>query len=446
MVWGLADFRVVRVSGRRQRRQDQPGRRDRPHLVSGDPQPSRPRGARARPPAAAGMGLLRERRRRRTLPAPQLRCVRASSRCTTACSSMSRTATSRRRCSASAIAMPMLVAPTAFHKLAHKDGELATRARRRRRRHDVHPVDAVEHARSRTSSRAATRPGVVPALRLQGSRRDRGAGPARRGGGLQRARAHRRCAAARPPRARRPQPVRAAARARRSRTCTPPATRPSPRPPAESGLAAYFAELLDPALTWEAIELAALDHEAAGAREGHRARRRCRARGRGTAPRAIVVSNHGGRQLDASPATIEVLAARASMPSPGAARCCSTAACGAATDVDQGDRARRACGARRPAGAVGPRRGGSRRRGRRARRAAPRARSRDGAVRMPGRREHHARPGARRDRTHRRHDRDRRSSRSRSACVVTRKRPMSAERPRMLAAAAEEARAASAAG
>lgn len=74
----------------------------------------------------------------------------------------------------------------------------------------------------------------------------------------------------------------------------------------ESGLAAYFADLLDPALTWDALAwlrsvtklpilvkgivraddaLRAVEHGAAG----------------------IVVSNHGGRQLDSSPATIDVL-------------------------------------------------------------------------------------------------------------------------------------------
>jgi 4-hydroxymandelate oxidase len=74
----------------------------------------------------------------------------------------------------------------------------------------------------------------------------------------------------------------------------------------ESGLAAYFAELLDPSLTWDAIAwlksitrlpivvkgivrpddaVRAIEHGAAG----------------------IVVSNHGGRQLDSSPATIDVL-------------------------------------------------------------------------------------------------------------------------------------------
>lgn len=74
----------------------------------------------------------------------------------------------------------------------------------------------------------------------------------------------------------------------------------------DSGLAAYFASLLDPALTWDDVDwlrsitklpvlvkgiirsddaLRAVDHGASG----------------------IVVSNHGGRQLDTSPPTIEVL-------------------------------------------------------------------------------------------------------------------------------------------
>jgi len=74
----------------------------------------------------------------------------------------------------------------------------------------------------------------------------------------------------------------------------------------DSGLAAYVADLLDPSLTFGAVEwlrsitklpvvvkgivrpddaVRAIDHGAAG----------------------IVVSNHGGRQLDAAPATIEVL-------------------------------------------------------------------------------------------------------------------------------------------
>ena len=75
---------------------------------------------------------------------------------------------------------------------------------------------------------------------------------------------------------------------------------------ADSGLAAYFESLIDPALTWRDLEWLrgttrlplilkgvvraddarrAVDHGAAG----------------------VVVSNHGGRQLDTSPATIDVL-------------------------------------------------------------------------------------------------------------------------------------------
>ncbi len=79
-----------------------------------------------------------------------------------------------------------------------------------------------------------------------------------------------------------------------------------PGNPSGSGLAAYFASLLDPTLTWKDVDWLrsvtklpvlvkgivrpddarrAVDHGAAG----------------------IVVSNHGGRQLDTSPATIDVL-------------------------------------------------------------------------------------------------------------------------------------------
>jgi len=80
-----------------------------------------------------------------------------------------------------------------------------------------------------------------------------------------------------------------------------------PEAPSGSGLAAYFASLLDPALTWPDVEwlrsqtrlpvvvkgivrgddaALAVEHGAAG----------------------VVVSNHGGRQLDTAPATADVLA------------------------------------------------------------------------------------------------------------------------------------------
>jgi 4-hydroxymandelate oxidase len=77
-------------------------------------------------------------------------------------------------------------------------------------------------------------------------------------------------------------------------------------PSAESGLAAYFAELIDPALTWDAIGwLRSITKLPVIIKGIVRADDAARAVTAGAA--GIVVSNHGGRQLDASPATIEVL-------------------------------------------------------------------------------------------------------------------------------------------
>jgi 4-hydroxymandelate oxidase len=74
----------------------------------------------------------------------------------------------------------------------------------------------------------------------------------------------------------------------------------------DSGLAAYFAELLDPALTWDVLpwlrsitKLPILEKGIVRAADAVRADQRGAA--------GIVVSNHGGRQLDDSPATIDVL-------------------------------------------------------------------------------------------------------------------------------------------
>jgi 4-hydroxymandelate oxidase len=74
----------------------------------------------------------------------------------------------------------------------------------------------------------------------------------------------------------------------------------------DSGLAAYFASMLDPALTWNDVEwlrsITRLPVLVKGIVRGDDARR---AVDHGAA--GIVVSNHGGRQLDTSPATIDVL-------------------------------------------------------------------------------------------------------------------------------------------
>ncbi|MEM6994906.1 MAG: alpha-hydroxy acid oxidase [Myxococcota bacterium] len=78
------------------------------------------------------------------------------------------------------------------------------------------------------------------------------------------------------------------------------------QPEAESGLAAYFASLIDPSLNWADIawlrSLTALPLVLKGIVRGDDGARAVEA---GAA--AIVVSNHGGRQLDTSVATIDAL-------------------------------------------------------------------------------------------------------------------------------------------
>ncbi len=74
----------------------------------------------------------------------------------------------------------------------------------------------------------------------------------------------------------------------------------------ESGLAAYFAQLIDPALSWKDLDwLRSITKLPVVVKGIVRADDAERARDHGAS--AIVVSNHGGRQLDASPATIDAL-------------------------------------------------------------------------------------------------------------------------------------------
>ena len=79
-----------------------------------------------------------------------------------------------------------------------------------------------------------------------------------------------------------------------------------PAAAADSGLAAYFASLLDQSLSWRDVEwlasLTSLPILVKGIVRGDDA-----ARAIDCGVRGIVVSNHGGRQLDTAPATIEVL-------------------------------------------------------------------------------------------------------------------------------------------
>jgi 4-hydroxymandelate oxidase len=77
---------------------------------------------------------------------------------------------------------------------------------------------------------------------------------------------------------------------------------------AESGLAAYIAEKLDPSLTWKDVAwLGGVTRLPVLVKGIVRPDDACRAIDHGAA--GVVVSNHGGRQLDGSPATATVLGA-----------------------------------------------------------------------------------------------------------------------------------------
>jgi 4-hydroxymandelate oxidase len=80
----------------------------------------------------------------------------------------------------------------------------------------------------------------------------------------------------------------------------------APPPPSDSGLAAYFAGLIDASLSWRDLEwlrkTTRLPLLVKGIVRPDDARR-----ARDAGAQGIVVSNHGGRQLDTAPATIRVL-------------------------------------------------------------------------------------------------------------------------------------------
>lgn len=202
------------------------------------------------------------------------------------------------------LSMPVIVAPTAFHRLAHPEGELAT-ARAAGRAGALMIVSTLSTTRIEEIA-GATRAPLWFQLYVY---KDRGATRAL----VERVEAAG-CRAL-------VLTVDAPVLGRRERDMRNQFQLPDglrvenllasgfaevPLAPGESGLAAYFATLLDAGLTWKDLEwlrsitrlpvlvkgivrpddaVRALDHGASG----------------------IVVSNHGGRQLDTSPATIDVL-------------------------------------------------------------------------------------------------------------------------------------------
>jgi 4-hydroxymandelate oxidase len=79
-----------------------------------------------------------------------------------------------------------------------------------------------------------------------------------------------------------------------------------PKKVAKSGLEAYFSAVLDPSLTWRDVEwLRSITSLPVLVKGVVRADDAVRAMEHGVS--GVIVSNHGGRQLDTSPATIEVL-------------------------------------------------------------------------------------------------------------------------------------------
>ena len=90
-------------------------------------------------------------------------------------------------------------------------------------------------------------------------------------------------------------------------------------------VAELVGQMFDPAATIDDLACAALDLDRAAGRQGHPERRRRARRGRAGAD-AVVVSNHGGRQLDRAPTPLELLPGIVSTLSATGPRCTSTAA------------------------------------------------------------------------------------------------------------------------
>ena len=204
------------------------------------------------------------------------------------------------------VSMPILIAPSAFHGLAHAEGEIAT-VRAAGAAGTIMTLSTLSNSSVEDVLAAASGP-VWFQLYVY---RDRGATEA-----LVRRVEAAGCAALvltvdAPLLGRREPDV-------RNRFQLPPGLAvknmlPSgmadlPGQAADSGLAAYFASLIDSALTWKDVEwlrsITALPLLAKGIIRADDAVRAVEYGASG-----IIVSNHGGRQLDTAPATIDALPA-----------------------------------------------------------------------------------------------------------------------------------------
>jgi 4-hydroxymandelate oxidase len=203
------------------------------------------------------------------------------------------------------LAMPVVVAPTAFHRLACPEGELAT-ARAASRAGSLMILSSLSNTRVEDVCRAATCP-VWFQLYVY---RDRGATAAL----VARAEAAGALALVltvdAPFLGRRERDVRnrfVLPAGLRVENMTAAGLGEVERRELDSGLSAYFAEKLDPSLQWKDVAwLRSLTRLPVIVKGLVRPDDALRAIDAGVS--AVVVSNHGGRQLDGAPATATVLA------------------------------------------------------------------------------------------------------------------------------------------
>jgi 4-hydroxymandelate oxidase len=203
-----------------------------------------------------------------------------------------------------AISMPVMVAPTAFHRLAHPDGELATR-----RAAAAAGTVMILSTLSNTAVEEVAAAAAGPLWFQLYVYKDRGATR----GLVERVEAAG-CQALvltvdAPLLGRRERDIRNEFQLPEGLTIEnmlPAGMESMPTGLADSGLAAYFASLLDPSLSWDDVawlrsitRLPLVVKGIVRADDAHRAVEHGAA--------AVVVSNHGGRQLDTSPATIDAL-------------------------------------------------------------------------------------------------------------------------------------------
>ena len=204
------------------------------------------------------------------------------------------------------VSMPLLVAPTAFHKLAHPDGELAT-ARAAGTAGTIMILSTLSTTAVEDVVAAATGPVWFQLYVYRDRAVTRGLVERVEAAG---------CRALvltvdAPLLGRRERDVRnrfALAEGLVLENMLPAGLHDLPSGAQDSGLAAYFASLLDPSLTWDDIDwlrsITRLPILVKGIVRADDARQAVE---RGVA--GVVVSNHGGRQLDTAPATIDVLPA-----------------------------------------------------------------------------------------------------------------------------------------